>query len=82
MASRFEILADRDEELEFEAPPGLEMRTASALSRRRPRRSWLEVTIDSGAEESVIPRLKIRGQEKGDRGSEWPMKWATTAAKR
>ena len=58
VASRFAILVDEDEELEFEAPPGLEMRKAAALLFRKysvcsvtqkTKKVKLEVTIDSGA---------------------------------
>ena len=65
-ASRFAILADDDDELQF-VQHRLRGSTASALSRRGPRRS--EVSIDRGAVESVwpisllnlIPTLKIVG---------------------
>ena len=73
VASRFAILADEDEELEFEAPPGLEMRkTAVPCAQKysvyfvtqKTKIVKLEVIIESGAQD--------RGQRKRGRGSERP----------
>ena len=64
VANRFAILADEDEELECEAPQGLEMRNIAAPFPRKysvcsvtqkTKKIELGVTIDSGAEESVWP---------------------------
>ena len=69
VASRFAILADEDENLEFEAPPGLEMRkTAAPLAQKwsvcsvtqKTNKVKLESTIDSGVEESAWPFLCSR----------------------
>ena len=81
VASRFAILATKSRRLDSEAPPGLEMRkttaplaqTKSAYSvTQKTKKVKLEVTTDSGAEESVwpmsllkeVPTLSIVGKKK------------------
>ena len=80
VASRFAVLAEEDEELEFEAPPGLELRKTAVLSARKhsvcsitqkSEKVKMEVTIDSGTKESVWP-IFFAQEDSGaeDRGQE------------